>query len=179
MMIMYTGTSTEQDSRFCDKEKKLIKQTKFKDCLTQQVDMSKVKLDVLKPWITRKITTILEMEDEVVIDYVNNQLEERFPCPKKMQINLTGFLNVTNARIFMGELWELLLSAQSSKDGIPECLTQQKKEKIKKRMEEQQKDKNKNKDRSCSQSHSRSRRRRSRDHRRSRSRSRDRSYDRK
>lgn len=39
--------------------------------------MSKVKLDVLKPWITQKITEILKMEDDVVIDYVNNQLEEK------------------------------------------------------------------------------------------------------
>lgn len=39
--------------------------------------MSKVKLDVLKPWITQKITDILKMEDDVVIDYVNNQLEEK------------------------------------------------------------------------------------------------------
>lgn len=39
--------------------------------------MSKVKLDILKPWITQKITEILKMEDDVVIDYVNNQLEEK------------------------------------------------------------------------------------------------------
>lgn len=46
-----------------------------------QVDMSKVKLDVLKPWITQKITEILKMEDDVVIDYVNNQLEEKVDIP--------------------------------------------------------------------------------------------------
>lgn len=45
--------------------------------LYYQVDMSKVKLDVLKPWITQKITEILNIEDDVVIDYVNNQLEEK------------------------------------------------------------------------------------------------------
>lgn len=43
--------------------------------------MSKVKLDVLKPWITQKITEILKMEDDVVIDYVNNQLEEKVSYP--------------------------------------------------------------------------------------------------
>ena len=31
-----------------------------------------------------------------------------------MQINLTGFLNGRNARVFMQELWDLLLSAQES-----------------------------------------------------------------
>lgn len=46
-------------------------------CKILQVDMSKVKLDILKPWITQKITEILKMEDDVVIDYVNNQLEEK------------------------------------------------------------------------------------------------------
>lgn len=51
-----------------------------------------------------------------------------------MQINLTGFLDGKNARLFMGELWELLLSAQASENGIPESFTQQKKEEIKKRM---------------------------------------------
>lgn len=43
-------------------------------------------------------------------------------------------MNGKNARLFMGELWELLLSAQASENGIPESFTQQKKEEIKKRM---------------------------------------------
>lgn len=50
---------------------------KLRNTCLYQVDMSKVKLDVLKPWITQKITEILKMEDDVVIDYVNNQLEEK------------------------------------------------------------------------------------------------------
>lgn len=39
-----------------------------------------------------------------------------------MQINLTGFLNGSKAREFMGELWQLLYSAQTSKTGIPQEL---------------------------------------------------------
>lgn len=56
------------------------------------------------------------------------------PDPRRMQINLTGFLNGKNARIFMSELWDLLLSAQDSSSGIPEIFMAQKKEEIKKRM---------------------------------------------
>lgn len=112
---------------------------KFGDSLTQKVDMSKVKLDVIKPWITTKITQILGMEDDVVVEFVYNQLEEKFPDPRKMQINLTGFLNGRNARSFMGELWDLLVSAQESVTGIPEAFLQQKKDQIKKRLEEQEK----------------------------------------
>lgn len=51
-----------------------------------------------------------------------------------MQINLTGFLNGKNARVFMTDLWELLLSAQESPTGIPELLMEMKKEEIKKKM---------------------------------------------
>lgn len=33
------GTTTEQDNRFSDKEKKLLKQMKFGDCLSQRVSL--------------------------------------------------------------------------------------------------------------------------------------------
>lgn len=70
------GTNQQQDTRFSDKEKKLLKQMKFGDCLNKRVDMSKVKLDVLRPWISKKITDILHIEDDVVVEFVYNQLEE-------------------------------------------------------------------------------------------------------
>ena len=50
-----------------------------------------------------------------------------------MQINLTGFLNGKNARIFMGELWKLLDSAQNNESGIPQEMIDKKKEEIKNR----------------------------------------------
>ena len=48
------------------------------------------------------------------------QLDEKDVDPRRMQINLTGFLNGKNARIFMGELWAMLDSAQKSERGIPQ-----------------------------------------------------------
>ncbi|KAG8237885.1 hypothetical protein J437_LFUL017628 [Ladona fulva] len=94
----FRGTSAEQDNRFSDKEKKLLKQMKFGDNLSRKVDMSKVKLDVIKPWIAQKIYDILGMEDDVIVEFIFNQLEaEKNPDPRKMQINLTGFLNGRNA----------------------------------------------------------------------------------
>jgi len=38
--------------------------------------MSKIKIDVLKPWIMGKISDILGMEDDVIVEFVINQLEE-------------------------------------------------------------------------------------------------------
>ncbi len=42
-----------------------------------QIDMSKVNLDTMKPWITSRITDLLGFEDDVVIEFIFNQLEDR------------------------------------------------------------------------------------------------------
>ena len=45
----------------------------------------------MKPWINEKLTEILGFEDDVVIDYAINQLENtNLPNAKSIQINLTG-----------------------------------------------------------------------------------------
>ena len=129
----FQGTTADQDNRFSDKEKKLLKMMKFEEGLNAKIDMAKVKLDVLKPWIADKIVDLLGMEDDVVVEFIINQLEAKDPDPRKMQINLTGFLNGKNARLFMGELWNLLNSAQSSESGIPQELIDIKKDEIKNR----------------------------------------------
>lgn len=55
------GTSTEQDSRFGNKEKKLLKQlkSKFPPEFDTPVDLKKVKLEVIKPWISDRVTELL------------------------------------------------------------------------------------------------------------------------
>ena len=130
---MFQGTSADQDNRFSDKEKKLLKQMKFEEVLHTKVEMRRVKLDVLKPWITRRVCDFLGIEDDVVVEFIFNQLEDKNPDPRKMQINLTGFLNGKNARLFMGELWTMLDSAQNNESGIPQVLLDEKKEELRSR----------------------------------------------
>jgi hypothetical protein len=48
--------------------------------------MSKVKFDVIKPWITQRITELLGMEDDVIVEFVFNQLEAEKVLPPKYQI---------------------------------------------------------------------------------------------
>ena len=55
LKYFFQGTSADQDNRFSDKEKKLLKQMKFDESLAVKIDIKKVKLDVLKPWITERI----------------------------------------------------------------------------------------------------------------------------
>ncbi|KAI8364556.1 PWI domain-containing protein, partial [Blakeslea trispora] len=140
------GTSADQDSRFSNKEKKLLKSMSFPPEFDQKVrlhshsfycvDMKKVNLDVIKPWISNRITELLGLEDEVVIDYTCSLLEEKVSPndldPKRMQINLTGFLE-TKTQVFIKELWNLLLSAQNSVGGIPAIFIEQKKEELRKK----------------------------------------------
>lgn len=63
-----------------------MKQMRFSDILSKKVDMTKVKLDVFRPWISQKITQLLHLEDDVIEEYVVNQLEEQqYPNAKKLQ----------------------------------------------------------------------------------------------
>lgn len=55
--------------------KKLMKTMKFAPNLDQKVDMEKVNLDTVKPWVVSRITTLLGFEDDVVTEFVFNLLE--------------------------------------------------------------------------------------------------------
>jgi PWI domain len=57
--------------------------------------------------------------------------------PKRMQLNLTGFLE-SKTGAFMAELWGLLLSAQASDVKVPAQFIEEKKKEMKKREEEAQ-----------------------------------------
>mmetsp|Transcript_14871 Transcript_14871/g.47835 ORF Transcript_14871/g.47835 Transcript_14871/m.47835 type:complete len:133 (-) Transcript_14871:125-523(-) len=117
----FRGVSADQDGRFGDKMKKMIKSTKFPAHFETKVDMKKVNLDVMLPWITEQVSEYLGFEDEVVIGYVESQLRETDGArvdPKKMQLSLTGFLEA-NTPPFMRDLWALLVSAQENEHGIP------------------------------------------------------------
>ncbi|MBW0498565.1 hypothetical protein O181_038280 [Austropuccinia psidii MF-1] len=131
----FKGTSSEQDTRFKDKEKSLLKSINFPKELDQKVDMRKVELSVMRPWIAEKIMELLGFEDEVVVEYVNGLLEDQanpIVDPKRMQINLTGFLESKTGQ-FMSELWALLISAQQSPLKVPALFIEQKKEEMRKR----------------------------------------------
>lgn len=132
----YKGVSAAQDSRFTNKQTVLLRKLKFPPHFDVKVDMRKVELPVMKPWIARRITKLLGFEDDVVLEYASGMLEEdRFPDPKKVQIQLTGFLEGKTAE-FMSELWELLISAQDSPGGVPKRFVEEKKEELRLKREE-------------------------------------------
>ncbi|KAJ5032274.1 uncharacterized protein L3040_008882 [Drepanopeziza brunnea f. sp. 'multigermtubi'] len=106
---------------------KLLRTTKFPPEFNQKVDMQKVNAEVMKKWIAGRISEILGNDDDVVIELCFNLIEgARFPDIKKMQIQLTGFLDKDTAP-FCKELWKLCLSAQTSPQGVPKELLEAKK----------------------------------------------------
>ncbi|WWC61434.1 uncharacterized protein I303_104018 [Kwoniella dejecticola CBS 10117] len=127
------GTNAAQDSRFKDKEAASIKSTKFPKHFAEKVDLRKVNLSVLRPWIASKVTELIKIEDDVVVEYVFGMLEDKekpIPDPKKMQISLVGFMDKHGAAAFMDALWHLLLSAQKTIGGVPAEFIEAKKKEL-------------------------------------------------
>ena len=59
----YRGTSHENDFRLKDKQKKLMKELKFpKVYESEKLDIKKVNLEVMRPWVADEITKILGFE---------------------------------------------------------------------------------------------------------------------
>merc|ERR1719188_1185459 len=118
--------------------KKLEKEGRFPAHFSRKVDISKVSMEVLRPWITRRITELLGFEDDIVVEYCITQLEEKSEKgldPKMLQVNLTGFME-RKAAPFCSELWTHLLSAQESPVGVPKKFIEQKKDELKQKRDE-------------------------------------------
>jgi len=130
----FRGTTLDQDSRFADKNKKLQAELSFPPEYDYPIEFANIKMDVIKPWITQRITELLGFEDEVVTSLIFNLLETK-PNPRELQINLTGFLD-RNAKKFVLELWKMLISASQNVAGIPTIMLEKKKKELLQKKEE-------------------------------------------
>ncbi|VVB01877.1 unnamed protein product [Arabis nemorensis] len=131
----FRGTSAEQDTRFSNKQAKLMKSQKFAPELENLVDVTKVKMDVMKPWIATRVTELLGFEDEVLINFIYGLLDGKVVNGKEIQISLTGFMEKNTGK-FMKELWTLLLSAQTNSSGVPQQFLDAREAETKKKQEE-------------------------------------------
>ncbi|BFG34073.1 hypothetical protein CerSpe_203470 [Prunus speciosa] len=131
----FRGTSADQDTRFSNKQAKLLKSQKFAPELEHLVDTSKVNMDVMRPWIATRVTDLLGFEDEVLINFIYGLLEGKVVNGKEVQISLTGFMEKNTVK-FMKELWTLLISAQNNASGVPQQFLDDKQEEARKKKEE-------------------------------------------
>ncbi|KAJ4971822.1 hypothetical protein NE237_004921 [Protea cynaroides] len=131
----FRGTSADQDTRFSNKQAKLLKSQKFPPELDHLVDITKVKIDTIKPWIAKRVTELLGFEDEVLINFIYGLLDVKEVNGKEVQIQLTGFMEKNTGK-FMKELWTLLLSAQKNASGIPQQILDATDEELRKKKAE-------------------------------------------
>ena len=47
-----------------------------------------MKLDVLKPWIGKRVAEFIGMEDDVVVEFIFNQLEAKVNIEKKLTFTI-------------------------------------------------------------------------------------------
>jgi serine/arginine repetitive matrix protein 1 len=113
----YVGIRADQDSRFADKQAALLRKTPWPaDFAPPHPDLGRVQWEALRPWVERRVTELLGVEDEVLVAYVLEEIEGKAKVdPRALQLNLTGFLE-RNAGPFVRELWALLRSPS----GIPQ-----------------------------------------------------------
>ena len=138
----FRGTTVDQDGRWGKADEKLMakmqKAGKFASILGTKIDIKKVNIDIISKWISEKTIEILGFEDEIVIHLVINMLQSDNLHGKKLQLDVTGFLE-KKAGTFVEELWTLLVDAQSQPNGIPEAFIRKKKEEILRRQQAIQK----------------------------------------
>jgi serine/arginine repetitive matrix protein 1 len=70
----FRGTQLSQNVKFKDKDQKLIKEWNW-PAHFERIDLSKVELDVLAPWIQHRCTQLMGQNDEIVISYVASYME--------------------------------------------------------------------------------------------------------
>jgi hypothetical protein len=92
----------------------------------------------MKPWIKSRLTELMSCDDDIVVNYAMEMLQNENINPSEMQMNLTAFMDQERGYQFMEELWTHLLSASNNASGIPEEFLVREKEKILNKRREQE-----------------------------------------
>jgi hypothetical protein len=67
--MQFRGSTHDQDMKYVDKQKKLKQTLSFPTSFEKKIARSSVQLERLRPWINRRVSELLEMTDEVVMEY--------------------------------------------------------------------------------------------------------------
>ena len=126
--MAYNGTKLGQDSRFKNPDTKILSSMKTPKIYKTTVSKNNLTiLPIIKLWLNKKISDILEFEDETLANLIINLIKsskEKID-PKNIQYQISGFLG-DNIFSFMKQFWKLLINVQElylkDKKSIPEEL---------------------------------------------------------
>jgi hypothetical protein len=114
--MSYTGTKLGQDIRFKDPNKDILSSMKtpkiYKTTVSKQ---NIIILPIIRLWLNKKISELLEFEDETLVNLIINLIKSSNDKiePKNIQYQISGFLG-EKTYIFMKHFWKLLISVQES-----------------------------------------------------------------
>jgi serine/arginine repetitive matrix protein 1 len=75
MAQAFRGASLAQDTRFKDKDVLELKKRKYPASFEVAVDMKKIQFDVIKKWLTRRVTELNSgQEDDTLVLFIINML---------------------------------------------------------------------------------------------------------
>lgn len=98
--------------------------------LKQHVDTSKVNLPIVKGWLEEEMQKHL-LDDDIAVELIYEMLEgNKEPAASEIQEQLVTFLGEDEGRALCEQLWQLLVSGQKDKDGIPEQLLEKRKQQM-------------------------------------------------
>jgi len=127
----FKGSSVEQDGRRINADQALMQKMEqngsFDPILKTKINLKRCNIPVIGKWINVKLMSILGYDDDIVKNLIINLLELDNLDGKKLQYELTGFLE-KQAGSFCNELWDLLIDAQEESNGIPTSLIDMAKE---------------------------------------------------
>ena len=126
--MTYNGTKLGQDSRFKNPDTEILSSMKTPKIYKTTVSKNNLTiLPIIKLWLNKKISDILEFEDETLANLIINLIKsskEKID-PKNIQYQISGFLG-DNIYSFMKQFWKLLTNVQEQyikdKNSIPEEL---------------------------------------------------------
>ncbi|OUM53256.1 hypothetical protein BVG19_g2523 [[Candida] boidinii] len=158
--MSFRGTPISEESLNKKKEKDL-KDLKFDKSFNKKVDLSQVNKAIIIKWISKRLDELIP-DDDIIVSFLLNlifgdnyeqfinddeetdtdinskntlyEIENNFPDIKEIHSQLIPFLGDETLG-FTKELWELMLSAQDDKDGIPPKLIHMMEEELKRKEE--------------------------------------------
>eukprot|EP00919_Chromeraceae_sp_WS-2016_P022714 GHVR01053896.1.p1 GENE.GHVR01053896.1~~GHVR01053896.1.p1 ORF type:complete len:214 (+),score=74.50 GHVR01053896.1:30-671(+) len=130
------GLSEDNYHGISKSDRKIIDQTKWPSLFNKKVDVKKVRLETLRPWLEKRFKEVQLHEDDILVDFCMEQLnDDRKLCPRELTTSMGAFLHEA-ARPLVEQLWQLLLSAQAHPSGIPPKFIEERKAELLEKQEE-------------------------------------------
>eukprot|EP00388_Colpodella_angusta_P022765 GDKJ01058221.1.p1 GENE.GDKJ01058221.1~~GDKJ01058221.1.p1 ORF type:complete len:201 (-),score=35.74 GDKJ01058221.1:18-620(-) len=131
----YRGVAVKDSVGIRDPDDYLLKGNSIDKKCIQTIDFERIRVNVFRPWIKRRVQEILGRSDELLSEMVFARLEKGDADPYAMYLQIIGFMDNDKSKtsILVNDVFSLLLEAQIRPEGIPQVLIDEKKKELEQR----------------------------------------------